>query len=188
MSIFSRELENHGSSGNQAQLIFVTKCVSLLALVRWHWMNVTSDWECDGVVFHPIIVSNKYFQSCKKFTANYPLLNLKVCTIKAPVFGTLNSAISNFQTWFVRTVMEVLKYCWMSETSNMQCNYNSFIQIINFHGLFRNALRCRKTGACWILVPHGIHVKEEVQSRITIISKERVKISLQIGAKIMKIG
>ena len=30
----------------------------------------------------------------------------------------------------------------------MQCNYNLFIQIINFHGLFRNALRCRKTGAC----------------------------------------
>ena len=35
------------------------------------------------------------------------------CTVKAPVFGTLNSAISNFHTWFVRTVMEVLKYCWM---------------------------------------------------------------------------
>ena len=35
----------------------------------------------------------------------------------------------------------------------MQCNYNSFIQIINFHGLFRNALRCQKTGACRILVP-----------------------------------
>ena len=63
--------------------------------------------------------------------------------VRAPVFGILNSAISNFQTWFDRTVMEVLKYCWMKETSNMQCNYNSFIQIINFHGLFRNALRCR---------------------------------------------
>ena len=35
----------------------------------------------------------------------------------------------------------------------MQCNYNSFIQIINFHGLFRNPLRCRKTGASRILVP-----------------------------------
>ena len=35
----------------------------------------------------------------------------------------------------------------------MQCNYNSFIQIINFHGIFRNALRCRNTGACRILVP-----------------------------------
>ena len=69
-----------------------------------------------------------------------------VGTVKAPVFGTLNSAISNFQTWFVRTVMEVL-CCWM------QCNYNSFIQIINFHGHFRNASRCRKTGACRILVP-----------------------------------
>ena len=33
-----------------------------------------------------------------------------------------------------------------------------------------------------------LHVKGEVQSRITIISKERVKISLQIGAKMMKIG
>ena len=32
------------------------------------------------------------------------------------------------------------------------------------------------------------HLKGEVQSRITIISKERVKISLQIGAKMMKIG
>ena len=34
----------------------------------------------------------------------------------------------------------------------MQCNYNSLIQIINFHGIFRNALRCRKTGACRIMV------------------------------------
>ena len=31
-------------------------------------------------------------------------------------------------------------------------------------------------------------LKGEVQSRITIISKERVKISLQIGAKMRKIG
>ena len=31
-------------------------------------------------------------------------------------------------------------------------------------------------------------VKGEVQSRITIILKERVQISLQIGAKMMKIG
>ena len=35
----------------------------------------------------------------------------------------------------------------------MQCNYNSFIQIINFHGFFRKAPRCRKTGTCRILVP-----------------------------------
>ena len=35
----------------------------------------------------------------------------------------------------------------------MHCNYNSFIQIINVHGLLRNAPRCRKTGACRILVP-----------------------------------
>ena len=34
----------------------------------------------------------------------------------------------------------------------MQFNIHSFIQIKNFHGLFRNVLRCRKTGACRILV------------------------------------
>ena len=34
----------------------------------------------------------------------------------------------------------------------MQCNYNSFIQILNFHVFFRNALRCRRTGACRIPV------------------------------------
>ena len=33
-----------------------------------------------------------------------------------------------------------------------------------------------------------LYIKGEVQSRITIISKERVKISLQIGSKIVKIG
>ena len=33
-----------------------------------------------------------------------------------------------------------------------------------------------------------VDFKGEVQSRITIISKERVKIPPQIGAKIMKIG
>ena len=73
----------------------------------------------------------------KRTISKYNCTNLlcKRCTVKAPVYGTLNSAISNFQTWLVRTVMEVLKYCWMKETSNMQCNYNSFIQIINFMGL-----------------------------------------------------
>ena len=30
-------------------------------------------------------------------------------TVRAPVFGMLNSEITNFQTWFVNTVMEVLK-------------------------------------------------------------------------------
>ena len=34
----------------------------------------------------------------------------------------------------------------------------------------------------------SIRFKGEVQSRITIISKESIKISLQIGAKMMKIG
>ena len=77
------------------------------------------------------------------------------CTVKAPVFGTLNSAISNIQTWFVRTVMEVLIYCWMLETSNMQCNHNSLIQIINFHGLFRNRLRCRKLVPAEYWCPYG---------------------------------
>ena len=38
---------------------------------------------------------------------------IRLSTVKAPVFGTFNSAISNFQTRFVRTVMKVLKYCWM---------------------------------------------------------------------------
>ena len=35
---------------------------------------------------------------------------------------------------------------------------------------------------------HEMTLKGEVQSRINIISKERVKISPQIGAKMMKIG
>ena len=39
----------------------------------------------------------------------------------------------------------------------MQCNCNSFIQLINFHGLFRNDLRCQKTGTCRILVPLRYH-------------------------------
>ena len=53
----------------------------------------------------------------------------------------------------------------------MLCNYNSFIQIINFHGLFRNALRCRKnwclpnTGALTVHYKNGteaIHVASGV--------------------------
>ena len=38
----------------------------------------------------------------------------------------------------------------------------------------------------WASAQHKF--KGEVQSRITIISKESIKISLQIGAKMMKIG
>ena len=38
------------------------------------------------------------------------------------------------------------------------------------------------------ILPPNRGFKGEVQSRITIISKERVKISLQIGANMMKIG
>ena len=41
----------------------------------------------------------------------------------------------------------------------MQCNYNSFIQIINFHGLFRNALRCQKTGAFTVQALNTMYVK-----------------------------
>ena len=40
----------------------------------------------------------------------------------------------------------------------------------------------------WTKCGNSRGLKGEVQSRITIISKERVKISLQIGAKMMKIG
>ena len=59
----------------------------------------------------------------------------------------------------------------------MQCNYNSFTQIKNFHGLCRNAQRCRKTGACRILVPLRyfhvvtfvwIHVHIKIKFSITI--------------------
>ena len=38
------------------------------------------------------------------------------------------------------------------------------MQIINFHGLFRNALRCRNTGACRILVPLRYYAMEERSS------------------------
>ena len=98
---------------------------------------------CNSVAYPYMYIFDSFFRFTQGSKCIY-----NHATVKAPVFGTLNSAISNFQTWFVNTVMEVLIYCWMQETSNMQCNYNSFIQIINFHGLFRNALRCRKIGAC----------------------------------------
>ena len=57
----------------------------------------------------------------------------------------------------------------------MQCNYNSFIQIINFHGLFRNALRCRKTGACRILVPLRYSLPSTSQKRNVWLSQKGVK-------------
>ena len=37
----------------------------------------------------------------------------------------------------------------------MQCNYNWFIQIINFHGLFCNPLRCRKLVHAEYWCPYG---------------------------------
>ena len=56
----------------------------------------------------------------------------------------------------------------------MQCNYNSFIQIINFHGLFRNDRRCRKTGACRILVPlrYGRDMEGAARSKYINVRKE----------------
>ena len=52
--------------------------------------------------------------------------------------------------------------------------------------LSMNILYLQITYADRVMGPPGF--KGEVQSRITIISKERVKISLQIGSKIIKIG
>ena len=43
--------------------------------------------------------------------------------------------------------------CRKPATCSVNCvNYNSFIQIMKFHEFFCSALRCRKTGACRILV------------------------------------
>ena len=39
----------------------------------------------------------------------------------------------------------------------MQCNNNLFIQIIKFHGLFHNALRCRKLVPVEYWCPYGIY-------------------------------
>ena len=47
------------------------------------------------------------------------------------------------------------KCCWMQETSNMQCNYNSLIQIINFHRFFRNALSAEKLVPAEYWCPYG---------------------------------
>ena len=62
---------------------------------------------------------------------------IKYITVKAPVFGTLNSAISNFQTWFVRTVMEVSKFAVHVYVETITCSVIiSLIQIINSMGDF----------------------------------------------------
>ena len=60
----------------------------------------------------------------------------------------------------------------------MHCNYNSFIKLINFHGFFGNALRCRKTltGACRILVPLRypfIHLGVEQQCGCSVLLKDK---------------
>ena len=50
----------------------------------------------------------------------------------------------------------------------MHYNYDSFIQIINFHGLFHNVRRCRKTGACRILVPLQYSINRQTHTNINI--------------------
>ena len=52
--------------------------------------------------------------------------------------------------------MEVLKYCWMYETSNMQCTYNSFIQIINFMGFSIALWGAEKLVPAEYWCPYGI--------------------------------
>ena len=63
---------------------------------------------------------------------------------------------------------------------SLYCNSSFFSQTIVRIG-------CKFTRFSEGKILHSYDFKGEVQSRITIISKERVKISLQIGAKIMKI-
>ena len=55
-------------------------------------------------------------------------------------------------------------------------------------GCFSEATQEIKKKGVWFKRTCFLIFKGEVQSRITIISKKRVKISLQIGAKMMKIG
>ena len=73
----------------------------------------------------------------------------------------------------------------------MQCNYNSFIQIINFCELFRNALRCRKTGACRILVPlRYIHVITQICNIIIhwfqVVINAAYPLKFQLGKRLMR--
>ena len=70
----------------------------------------------------------------------------------------------------------------MKLTSEIDKAWTTFLgSTTTDHGLWRLTLTAYSWCSAWI-------VKGEVQSRITIISKESIKISLQIGAKMMKIG
>ena len=69
----------------------------------------------------------------------------------------------------------------------MQCNYNSFIQIINFHGLFRSALRCRKTGACRILVPLR-YLKNSFHNALHYAENTFLGMALQFAVRIFDIS
>ena len=74
------------------------------------------------------------------------------CTVKALSirrFEQCNQQLSNLICQKCDGSIEIL----LDVGNQQHAVYNSFIQIINFHGLFRNALRCRKTGACRMLVP-----------------------------------
>ena len=67
-----------------------------------------------------------------------------------------------------------------------------FIHIFMLAGIYKlrhkHTCAVRRYGHQYSAGTRIWHLKGEVQSRITIISKESIKISLQIGAEIMKIG
>ena len=68
----------------------------------------------------------------------------------------------------------------------MQCIYNSFIQIIHFHGLFCNALRCRKLVPVEYWCSYGtVHVHEDKtynkKFSFQIIAKHAVSHEMQIN-------
>ena len=52
-----------------------------------------------------------YNQACRTYAKLCSENVWTKCTVRAPVFGTLNSAISNYQTWLVRSVMENIAGC-----------------------------------------------------------------------------
>ena len=75
-------------------------------------------------------------------------------------------AIHKFNIIFLHLFNQMKRYIYI------------FFFVLAIWCIIKISLKCHKPA----------FIKGEVQSRITIISKERVKISLQIGAKIMKIG
>ena len=83
----------------------------------WHCGEVDylriDEWLSKEWIMEPPWMKLQISHSTKLLQVLLQLLLTFMCTVKAPVFGNLNSAIGNFQTWFGRTVMELLKYCWM---------------------------------------------------------------------------